>query len=183
VLREVTGITIETYGPGYEIVKETNPRTPYQAKFSLAYCVTTALLEGALGLEQFGEERFGPDGVREAATSDVLGRVKVTVSDDLTAQYPSAWPVRVTIFLDSGATERAASEYPRGNAENPVSTDELERKFTTLVAARFGGDVARSALAALHSMDRCSDMATLFSSTGRLKPAPTYREPIGAPLA
>src|SRR5262245_42697125 len=74
VLREVSGITVETYGPGYEIVKEMNPRTPYQAKFSLAYCVATALLEGMLGLEQFGEERFGPDGVREAAISAVLGR-------------------------------------------------------------------------------------------------------------
>jgi 2-methylcitrate dehydratase PrpD len=183
VLREVTGITIETYGPGYEIVKEMNPRTPYQAKFSLAYCVAAALLEGTLGLEQFGEERFGPDGVREAATADLLGRVRVTVADDLTAKYPSAWPVRLAISLESGASERAASEYPRGNAENPVSTAELESKFSTLVAARFGDDVARSALAALRSIDRCSDMATLFSSLGRLKPAPTYREPIGAPLA
>jgi hypothetical protein len=26
-------------------------------------------------------------------------------------------------------------------------------------------------------------MATLLSPLGRLKPAPTYREPIGAPLA
>jgi 2-methylcitrate dehydratase PrpD len=183
VRREVSGVTIETYGPGYEIVKEMNPRTPYQAKFSLAYCVAAALLEGTLGLEQFAEERFGPDGVREAATADLLGRVKVTVADDLTAKYPSAWPVRLAISLESGASERAASEYPRGNAENPVSTAELERKFSTLVAARFGDDVARSALAALGSIDRCADMATLFSSLGRLKPVPTCREPIGAPLA
>ena len=175
VLRQVIGITIETYGPGYEIVKEMNPRTPYQAKFSLAYCVAAALLEGTLGLEQFAEERFGPDGVREAATSDLLGRVRVAVVDDLTAKYPSAWPVRLTIALNDGATERAASEHPRGNPENPVSTGELEKKFFTLVAARFGDDVARSALAALHSIDRCSDMATLFSY---------LREPIGlAPLA
>src|SRR4029077_933551 len=117
---------------------------------SLAYCVATALLEGTLGLEQFSEERFGPDGVREAATADLLGRVKVTVADDLTAKYPSAWPVRLTIFVESGATERAASEYPRGNAENPVSTDELERKFSTLIAGRCGDDAARFALAALH---------------------------------
>jgi len=179
VLREVGGVTIETYGPGYEIVKEMNPRTPYQAKFSLAYCVAAALLEGALGLEQFGEERFGSDGVREAAIADLLGRVNVTVAADLTAKYPSAWPVRLTISLNDGATERAASEHPRGNPENPVSTGELERKFSTLVTARFGDDVARSALAALHSLDRCADVADLFASfggitSGRLKAAPTY---------
>lgn len=190
VLREVSSVTVETYGPGYEIVKEMNPRTPYQAKFSLAYCVAAALLEGTLGLEQFGDERFGPDGVRDPAIAELLGRIHVIVADDLSAKYPSAWPVRLAVAClaagdggKGGASERAASEYPRGNPENPVSTDELERKLSTLVAARFGADVARSSLAAVRSIDRCADMATLLSSFGRLKPAPTYRDPIGlAPL-
>jgi len=183
VLREIASVTIETYGAGYEIVKEMSPRTPYQAKFSLAYCVATALLEGTLGLEQFGEERFGTGGVCEPAIAELLGRIKVIVRDDLSAKYPSAWPVRVTVFLNEGPPERASSDHPRGNPENPVSTAELESKFTTLVAARFGDDVACSALETLHSIDRCTDMATLLSPLGRLKPAPTYREPIGAPLA
>jgi len=182
VLRDVSGITIETYGPGYEIVKEMNPRTPYQAKFSLAYCAAAALLEGTLGLEQFGEERFGAAGVREPAIAELLGRIRVVVADDLSARYPSAWPVRLTISLQSGATEQAASDHPRGNPENPVSTAELEEKFSVLVTSRFGGDVARAALAGLQSIDRCADVGTLFSSWGRLKPPPTYREPIDAPL-
>ena len=46
VLEQVAGIHIETYGPGYEIVKNMAPATPYQAKFSIAYCVAAALLEG-----------------------------------------------------------------------------------------------------------------------------------------
>jgi len=163
VLREVSGVSIETYGPGYEIVKETNPRTPYQAKFSLAYCVAAALLEGTLGLEQFAEERFGPDGVRERATADLLRRVKVIVADDLTAKYPSAWPVRLTISLNDGATERAASEHPRGNPENPVSTEELERKCSALIASRFGPHTADAMLGALHSVERCQDMSELFA--------------------
>jgi len=183
VLREITRVTVETYGPGYEIVKEMNPRTPYQAKFSLAYCVATALLEGTLSLEQFGEERFGAHGVCEPAIADLLGRIDVIVADDLSARYPSAWPVRLTVSLREGAPERASSEHPRGNPENPVSTADLESKFTTLVASRFGDDVARSGLEMLHSIDRCTDMATLLSPLGRLKPAPTYREPIAAPLA
>jgi 2-methylcitrate dehydratase PrpD len=70
--------------------------------------------------------------------------------------------------LRDGTSERGASDYPRGNAENPVSTDELERKFSALVGSRFGEDTARSALAALHSMERCTDMATLFAEMGRL---------------
>src|SRR5688572_31481265 len=55
----VESIEIDTYGPGHEIVRESRPRTPYQAKFSLAYCVAVALLEGRAGLEQFSGDRFG----------------------------------------------------------------------------------------------------------------------------
>ena len=163
VLREVSGVTIETYGQGYEIVKEMNPRTPYQAKFSLAYCVAAALLEGSLGLEQFGGERFGPHGVRDAATADLLGRVKVHVADDLTAQYPSAWPVRLTMSLNGGATQHAASDYPRGNPENPVSTEELEQKCSALIASRFGRHTAHAMLGALDSIERCPNMSELFA--------------------
>jgi 2-methylcitrate dehydratase PrpD len=189
VLRQVAGITIETYGPGYEIVKAMNPKTPYQAKFSLAYCVAAALVDGAVGLAQFSNERFSAEGVREPAIAELLRRVRVTVADDLTAKYPSAWPVRLTITCHApganegttrGNVERAASDYPKGNAENPVSTDELAQKCFMLVAGRFGEDVARSALEAVHSLDRCANMADLFealrrlTSEGRLKPAPTY---------
>lgn len=173
VRREVTAITIETYGPGYEIVKEMNPRTPYQAKFSLAYCVAAALLEGALGLEQFADERFGPEGVRDRAVADLLRRVQISVADDLTAKYPAAWPARLTIAclgeadgeggLNGGAIERAASDYPKGNAENPVSTEELEKKFSALVGSRFGRHTADAMLAALHSIDRSRDMADLLA--------------------
>jgi 2-methylcitrate dehydratase PrpD len=163
VLREVSGIAIETYAAGYEIVKEMNPRTPYQAKFSLAYCVAAALLEGALGLEQFADQRFGPEGVRDPAVADLLRRIRVTVADDLTAKYPAAWPVRLAVSLSGDAIERAVSDYPHGNAENPVSTEELERKFSALVGSRFGGQTAEAMLAALHSIERSRDMADLFA--------------------
>jgi 2-methylcitrate dehydratase PrpD len=127
VLREVGGISIETYGPGYEIVKEMNPRTPYQAKFSLAYCVAAALLEGSLGLEQFTDDRFGTDGVRDRAIAELLRRITVTVADDLTTSTRLRGPVRLAVAINGGPSELAASDYPKGNAENPVSTAELER--------------------------------------------------------
>ena len=168
VLRQVGGITIETYGPGYEIVKEMNPRTPYQAKFSLAYCVAAALLEGTLGLEQFAEDRFASDGVRHRDVAELLHRIRVTVAPELTAMYPAAWPVRLSVSLNGGATERAASDHPKGHPENPVSTGELETKFTTLVGSRFGADVACAALDALHAITGADDVTRLFRELGDL---------------
>jgi 2-methylcitrate dehydratase PrpD len=150
--REVAAIEIETYGPGYEIVKEMNPQTSYQAKFSIAYCVAAVLTEGRAGLEQFSADR-----------TSLISKTRVRVADDLTAKYPAAWPVRVKITLGDGAILKGASDYPRGNPENPVSTPQLEEKFVSLVEPRFGDVTAQHALAVIHSLENIEDMAAAFA--------------------
>jgi len=151
--RKIAAIEIELYGPGFEIVKEMNPKTPYQAKFSVAYCVAAALEDGCAGLEQFSADR-----------SAILRKTSVRVAEDLTAKYPAAWPARVKITLDDGTVLSGASDYPRGNPENPVSTGELERKFVSLVEPRFGMERARRALDVIHRLEQVEDMAAAFSN-------------------
>lgn len=160
---DIRAINIETYGPGFEIVKEPNPRAPYAAKFSLAYCVAAALVDGRVGLEQFSADRFGPEGVRHLAIATLLTRTRVNVADDLTTKYPTAWPVRIAIELIDGTVLRGAADFPRGNPENPVSTEELEGKFVALVEPRFGAEVAQRGLALVLALDGADDMATLFA--------------------
>ena len=159
---EIKTIEIETYGPGHEIVKEMNPRTPYGGKFSLAYCVGAALVDGRVGLEQFSQERFGPNGVCHAAIAALLQRTRVIVADDLTAKYPAAWPTRVTIQLADGSAIRGASDFPRGNPENPVTTEDLEAKFIALVAPRFGNEVAQRGVQLVRTVERCDDITVPF---------------------
>jgi 2-methylcitrate dehydratase PrpD len=144
---EIQSVHIETYGPGYEIVKDMRPSTPYQAKFSIAYCVAVALLDGRAGLDQFTPERMA-----DPAILALLDRTRVTVADDLTARYPAAWPARLTITLVNGEVLHGAADFPKGNPENPVSTTELEQKFRGLVAPRFGVDVANRAIEAVSSL-------------------------------
>jgi len=162
VLAKVTGVQIETYGPGYEIVKETNPRSPFQAKFSIAYCVAAGLLEGRVGLAQFSSQRFTLEGISDYAIAELLQRTSVRVAEDLTQKFPSAWPARLVLTLSDGSVLRGSGDYPRGNPENPVSTGQLEEKFLALVEPKFGHDTATSALRAAHSVEECEDMSTLF---------------------
>jgi len=159
---DISAIEIETYGPGYEIVKEMNPRTPYSGKFSLAYCVGAALIDGRVGLEQFSQERFGPNGVCHAAIAALVQRTRVVVAEDLTAKYPGAWPTRITIRLTDGTVLRGASDFPRGNPENPVTTEDLEAKFVALVAPRFGNDIAQRGVTLVRDIETCIDIAFLF---------------------
>jgi 2-methylcitrate dehydratase PrpD len=159
---EICAIQIELYGPGYEIVKEMNPRTPYQAKFSIAYCVAAALAEGRVGLEQFSADRFGVDGVSDPAIARLLAKTRVLVAEELTAQYPAAWPARLSVTLADGTMLKGSSDYPRGNPENPVSTEGLEEKFASLIAPRFGEAVARRAIDKIRTIENCEDMFSIL---------------------
>lgn len=159
----LTDIHIETYAPGYAIVKEMNPATPYQAKFSLAYCVTAGLLEGWVGLEQFSPDRFNTAGVADETIAALLKRVRITVAPDVTAKYPTEWGTRITFTLNDGRRQTMSAAFPRGNPENPVPTAALEDKFRALVTPRYSRVIAEQAIASVRQLDTCPDMATAFS--------------------
>lgn len=163
----IASIRIGCYGPGYEIVKEPNPRTTAQAQFSIAYCVAAALAHGRVGLEQFAPELFDAGGPRAASVRALLSRTTVVVEDDLTNMYPAAWPARVTVTLDDAIPHRGEAKFPRGNPENPVSTRALEEKFRSLVEPRYGSELAEQALAAVRGLRSCDDMAVAFADLAR----------------
>jgi len=156
-------VEIQTYGPGYEIVKDPSPGTPYRAKFSIAYCVAVALLEGRVGLEQFTPDRFDGERVTAESIASLLERTRVSVHDDLTSRYPAEWPTRVSVTARDGVEQRGASGFPRGNPENPVSTPLLEEKFLGLLTPRLGPAVAERALDGVRGLVDCDDVHTLFA--------------------
>lgn len=158
----IAGIEIALYGPGYDVVRRLTPRTPYQAKFSVAYCVAAALIDGTVGLEQFDGARFGPDGVHHPAIAALLSRTSVHADPALTAQYPERWPARVTLLLTDGTTIQGAADYPRGNPENPVPLATLEAKFRDLVAPRYDAALADLVVRSVREIERCPDIAAMM---------------------
>ena len=159
-LSAIRTIRIRTYGPGHAIVKEPNPSSPYRAQFSIAYCVSAALAEGRVSLEQFSADRFDASGTRDPAIATLLSRTSVDVDEMLTAKYPAAWPAELIIELEDGTILQSAADFPRGNPENPVRTSELEKKLIALVTPRFGVDLARAAINAVNDLTSVRDMAT-----------------------
>jgi 2-methylcitrate dehydratase PrpD len=161
-VNDLRAVAIETYGPGFEIVKQMNPGTPYQAKFSIAYCVAAGLLYGGATLDAFSDDHFANGALADADIAALLARTTVSVAGDLTSKYPAAWPTRVTFTFADGGVITRASDYPVGNPENPVSTAQLEEKFTALVAPRFGDGVAARALEIIRSLETIADISAAF---------------------
>jgi 2-methylcitrate dehydratase PrpD len=175
-LGELRAVHIETYGPGFEIVKEMNPVTPFQAKFSIAYCVAAGLLYGGATLDAFSAEHFADGTLADADVAAMLAKTTVAVADDLTRKYPAAWPTRVTFTFADGTTITRASDFPVGNPENPVSTAQLEEKFATLVSPRFGDDVTRRALETVRSLESIDDITDAFRDLLPNRALPTATE-------
>ncbi|MEK7276874.1 MAG: MmgE/PrpD family protein, partial [Chloroflexota bacterium] len=166
-LARLKTVHIETYASGYEIVKEVSPRTPYQGKFSLAYCAAAGLLEGWVGLEQFSPERFDANGVRDEKIAALLRHIRVTVAPDVTAKYPAEWGTRMTFTLKDGSAQTMSAAFPRGNPENPVSTAALEDKFRTLVAPRYSPALAEKAIQAVRQIESRRDWARAFADLAK----------------
>jgi 2-methylcitrate dehydratase PrpD len=165
IVRDVTAIEIETYGPGYEIVKESHPRAPYTARFSIAYCTAATLIHDGAPETVFSADNFDRDGVRDAAVARLLARTSVTVAADLTVRYPAAWPARLRITLRDGSVLRGEADFPVGSPEKPISTDGLREKFRAMVAPRWGDETVTRALAAVDAIPTASDMALVFGGS------------------
>ncbi|HEY0676390.1 MAG TPA: hypothetical protein VGD25_09265, partial [Immundisolibacter sp.] len=100
------------------------------AKFSLQFCVASALLRGRVGLDEFSDAALADSALRA-----LLARVEVAVDDAREALYPACWSAAVSLTLADGRTFEAAQERPKGDPENPLTEAELEAKFRGLAAA------------------------------------------------
>jgi 2-methylcitrate dehydratase PrpD len=135
----IAGIEIETYGAALALTDNAAPHNPHAAKFSMQYCVSSALLRGSVGLRDFEPGATTDKGVRA-----LMDRVRLRHSPALEGRYPAAWPVRVSVTMGDGQTVVESVDHPRGDPENPLSWGELRAKFCRmLVGTEWDGQADR----------------------------------------
>ena len=104
-----------------EILKHHDPKTGLEAKFSMEYWMTIALLERQIGLRQFTDNK-----VQESKVREYIKRVRV--SPDPSIQYP--WSkVRIKVDMKDGRSYTTLYFPPKGTPENPMSDEELLAKY------------------------------------------------------
>jgi len=132
-------VNIESHDASVDIIgsepEKWRPETRETADHSLPYITAIALIDGNVTDQQFQPSRF-----TDPAIWKFLENVKVTRNAELSALYPGAVANIVHVTLKDGRTLTKRVDYPLGNAKNPVSDVELERKFLHLVAPALGRD-------------------------------------------
>ena len=135
---EIESITAYSDATGVDLVLEPAadklaPRTPYDAKFSLPYCLGALLVHGTVDVTSFLPAAMG-DGEVLAVAPKVGYELK---------QYsprPDAFGGGVTVRTTDGRTFSAELRHQRGGTENPMSDAEIVDKYRGNAALGLGPD-------------------------------------------
>lgn len=130
---DVERIEVETAAVPAEVAGNPDPKTGFEAQFSIQYCVAVALTLGSVRLRAFDDDVLSDRGVR-----DLLGRVTVTVAPDLDATFPRQRAARVAITTVDGRLLRAEALTRKGDPDAPLSDDELADKYRELTTPVLG---------------------------------------------
>jgi 2-methylcitrate dehydratase PrpD len=104
------------------VAAKLRPRTPYDTKFSLAFCVAAALTGERVRIGAFTKES-----IRESRVLALAARVRYTV--DPVSPDPRTFPGWVKVRLADGRVLEAREESQRGGVGRPIAAAEVIAKF------------------------------------------------------
>ncbi|MBI4233571.1 MAG: MmgE/PrpD family protein [Chloroflexi bacterium] len=120
---EIHQVEVEV-GADNESADRLRPKTGLDGKFSIAYTVSAALLDGKVVIDTFRDERrFAPD--MEA----MLGRITIKKNPEIKAMdFQKAW-ARVTVTMKNGQRYTVRVDSPLGRWDNPLPWEGRLVKF------------------------------------------------------
>ena len=127
--KEVARVEAVVSQPAVKLAGKPNPQTPLEGKFSLAYCA-------ALGLNGYeaSERDFAADRLADPAIRRIIERVEPKPTDDM-----AETAARIVVELSDGSRLDADVPLALGNPGNPMSWDDMWRKFEPLVTPSLAG--------------------------------------------
>jgi len=125
------------------------PRTPLEGKFSLAYNVAAALLDGEVTVDTFTAPAL-------QRLASIRGKVRVHASTDLPQNG-----AQIKVLTTDGRTTTREQLVMRGSIQDPMSWAELEHKFRTNVRSRIAPDAVHEVVAAIADLDHLKSMAAI----------------------
>lgn len=124
-----------------------HPTSVVDAQFSAPYAVAVSIVKRRAFVDEYSEE-----GIRDKKVLDLAKKVTWYVDDEAERVWPKRYPAQVDITLNDGRVFKSRVEWPKGDPENPVTAEELRKKFEMLATPAIGGSRASKAYAALQDL-------------------------------
>jgi 2-methylcitrate dehydratase len=109
-----------------------DPQSKESADHSFPFLIAVALIDGALGLAQYDNDRWHDPKVRA-----LMAKISMGFDPDWVRRAPQSYPASLTVHLEDGGTRRAEVPYAPGAAPGGVTADAVIEKFHR-VADRLG---------------------------------------------
>jgi 2-methylcitrate dehydratase PrpD len=139
--------------------KKRRPEGVVDAQFSIPYTVAATLVSGGLSLEEFTDAKL-----RSAEILDLAARVKTVLTPEFDHGPMDVKPQVVEIVMRDGKVFSEKMIYPKGNPNNPVTSDELVAAFrgmASYAAKPLSGTKIDDAVALALRLEEADDVAVL----------------------
>jgi 2-methylcitrate dehydratase PrpD len=133
----IDSIVIRTYSVATRVAGNADPRTEFEAKFSLGYCVAAALWLGTVRLAAFTPDSLAHPGIR-----DLLARTTIVADPEFDEEFPARRQAVVTLHLADGSEVTRRRHTRKGDPDDPLTDAEMRSKFDDLVVPEIGAEAA-----------------------------------------
>ena len=139
-------------------LREELPETGLEGKFSLAYCLAAALVDGRVGLASFTNEA-----VLRPALRELMAKVEAVEGAEAGA-FPIGGYAAVRIALGDGTEYRLRVDTPRGDPSRPLAWDELAEKFRDCALIALPREAVERALGLVERLEDEPDVRRLTAA-------------------
>lgn len=129
----VESVDIEIFDVAYNIIgggeegAKVDIRTKEEADHSLPYMVAAAILDGAVGPEQYTPQR-----IRNEDIQSLLRQVDIRPKEEFSRRFPEEMPTAITLHTKDGESYTKSKRDYHGFFTRPMTWDDAVGKFNTL---------------------------------------------------
>ncbi|SDG77794.1 2-methylcitrate dehydratase PrpD [Planococcus glaciei] len=138
-----------------ELTGKPTPPTGLAGKFSIYHTGAVAFLEGDAAEAQYADGKVTDPAVVEFR-SKISPKVDASVKEE---------EVYATAFLKDGSTVEHVVKHATGSIENPMTDEDLARKFNNLTHPIIGAEQANKLRTAMYTIDEKRDLGELIELT------------------
>jgi 2-methylcitrate dehydratase PrpD len=136
------------------------PKSGKEGKFSIPYCIATALLRGKISLGDFTNEK-----VADGEVQALLSKVKYLYPVEY-RKCPSSLAQELVVKFNNGAEYSHKVDLPKGEPANPMTDEELLVKFidcASLLLPQVVIEQVRDTMTSLESLDDISKLIDILT--------------------
>ena len=157
---DIESIKVETFTVSHRIIvkdpEKWDPKTRETADHSLPYITARALLDGFIWIESFSQDKILAEDVRE-----LMRKMTIEVNPTYDELYPRAVPNKIIVKLKDGTTHEQEVIYPKGHYKNPLTDQELNRKFLKLATKRIERQKADKLIKLISNLENVKQITQL----------------------